>query len=715
MLFGKKDTGRNAGKNVSLRDIALAATALTALTGVVQTAHAQQSSSTSSEEVVVTGSRAARAGYVAPSPTTVVRSEVIDRQAATGVGQVLVQNPAFKGTRTPNANANNTSSPGQFTADLRALGGQRTLVLVDGARVVPYAAASNLNSPNTTDLNLLPTMMIDRVEVVTGGASAQYGSDAVAGVVNIFMKKDFDGLRIRAQAGESSEGDYQGQRFGFVAGKNLADNKFHIVASGEYDRNDGVDSYFSRDWGKKKQMLVSNGAAAAIGSNGLNLTNGLPALLVADNVNESLGAGGVILPATTNPAALRNMAFNADGTLHAFNRGLGTSASVMIGGEGDSILKGVGLLPPIKRYSFLTRLGYDFSDNFRGYVQAGYAESQATLFGAQLRRNTDTYRSDNPYLSTTVRTALGAATTFTMSRIYDDMGVVRYDVENKSPRVTVGAEGSFGSSGWDWDGHYSYGRNDYRQDTSNNTVLARYLFAIDAARDANGNIVCAATIPGGPRFNAAAAGCVPLNPFGEGNVSAAAIAYVNQAGYLATKYTQDSAAFNVKGEPFSTWAGKTSVAAGVEYRKEKETVTSSPLAAASAFVTAGNGAGWSGGFRRHRRLYRHDRAAGARRLLRQDSRFQRRLSLRRLQRRRRTEHVESWPRVGTGELAALPRHAIARYSRAGAERIVQPGLSRHQHGQHPRTGVGEHSAKRLARKSKPAAEKRPIRRRSVSY
>src|SRR5690606_18133077 len=111
-----------------------------------------------------------------------------------------------KGTRNPNSNATNTSSPGQWTADLRGLGGQRTLVLIDSSRVVPFAPASNLSVPTTTDLNLIPTLMIERVETVTGGASAQYGSDAVSGVVNILLRRDFVCVSVRAQRGLTDAG-----------------------------------------------------------------------------------------------------------------------------------------------------------------------------------------------------------------------------------------------------------------------------------------------------------------------------------------------------------------------------------------------------------------------------------------------------------------------------------------------------------------------------
>ena len=134
------------------------------------------------DDLVVNASRTAQSGLQAPTPTQIIGAEVLERQGVTTVMEVLNQNPAFKATRSPGANATNTSSPAQ-------IGGQRTLVLVNQSRVVPFAPTSNLGVPTTTDLNLFPTNMIERVDVVTGGASALYGSDAVSGVVNVIMRR----------------------------------------------------------------------------------------------------------------------------------------------------------------------------------------------------------------------------------------------------------------------------------------------------------------------------------------------------------------------------------------------------------------------------------------------------------------------------------------------------------------------------------------------
>jgi outer membrane receptor protein involved in Fe transport len=546
------------------------------------------------EELVVTGTRAARDGYQAPSPTNVISAVVIDNQAATGLGEILEQSGMVKGTRNPNSNATNTSSPGQWTADLRGLGGQRTLVLVDSSRIVPFAPASNLSVPTTTDLNLIPTLMVERVETVTGGASAQYGSDAVSGVVNILLRREFDGVRVRAQTGISEEGDAEERRIGVLAGWNSSDDRAHIVFSADWVDNDGVGDIYSRDWGRRETMIVS--------------TPGTPSLTWADDVHSALGDGGIIHQGrnatnTANvPFTLTGQTFDSDGSIRPFQYGYpltpGATSSTMIGGEGGSLMKGVSLVPAVERVASYARLGYDINDNLHGYATLGYSQSTGYLIAGQPRwTSTQLFiRAGNPFLPAAVNDAMTAQGVggFRMTRLGNDIGNNRYEVENKSPRFSAGLEGSFGE-GWDWDAHVSYGRNDYRTDSLNNPVIANLAFALDAVRDSNGNIVCAATIPGHARFNAAADGCVPLTLFGEGNASREAIEYMQGDPHAEVVYEQKTFGANLSGKLFATWAGPIAVATGFEYRDEEEEVTADPVGAAGGYFSA-NYAPYSGSF-----------------------------------------------------------------------------------------------------------------------
>lgn len=537
-------------------------------------------------EIVVTASRTAQNGLQAPTPTQVIGAEVLEKQGVTTVMEVLNQNPAFKATRSPGANATNTSSPAQATADLRALGGQRTLVLVNQSRVVPFAPASNLGVPTTTDLNLFPTNMIERVDVVTGGASALYGSDAVSGVVNIVMKKRYQGVEVTAQTGISQLGDYGTQRIGVLAGTSFGGGRGNIVVAGDYSTNDGMGDIYARDWGRDEYMIVSNSQRTTPGTPGF----GQPALILSPNVHNSLGAGSVII---SSIPGLTNMTFNSDGSIRPFQKGAIFGGQVMIGGEGESIIKGVAQIPDVERMTLYGSLYYDFSDSLTAYVEGGYSRSRGYLDGIAIRLASQTIQRDNAFIPASVRALLPAATqSFNISRIAYDLGKNYYEIINETPHGTVGLEGKLGGS-WKWDAHLSYGVNNYSAETHDNPISGNLAFAIDAVRDPlSGNIVCRAVLQNNP----AAAGCQPLNLFGEGNASVAARDYILGEGSSKVKYDQTTAAVNVVGEPFSTWAGPVSVAFGGEYRRETQKLTADAIGANNGFLTAGNAVPYSGEF-----------------------------------------------------------------------------------------------------------------------
>ncbi|WP_156840545.1 TonB-dependent receptor domain-containing protein [Novosphingobium aquimarinum] len=538
-------------------------------------------------EIIVSASRTTTDGLLAPTPTQVVSADVIERQAATTVMEVLNQNPAFKATRSPGANATNTSSPAQATADLRALGGQRTLVLVNQSRVVPFAPASNLGVPTTTDLNLFPTLMIDRVDVVTGGASALYGSDAVSGVVNIIMKRKYEGINATVQGGISEQGDYRTLRAGFIGGTSFADDRADLVVSVDYSDNNGVPDIYSRGWGREEWMIVSNGQRAQ---------NGLEAFLLARNVHNNLGQAGVI---TSAIPGLQGQTFNPDGTLRPFERGSISGGSTMIGGEGASIIKRTDLIPAVERLTAYGSLYYELTDSVTAFIEGGWSRSVGTLDGVPIRLSSFAIRSDNAFIPSQVQALLPAGTnSFNMSRIAYDIPNNVYEIINETPHGVIGFEADLGGK-WKMDGHASYGINYYTANTFKNPVRDNLNFALDAVDEGrflngtpNGNIVCRAVAQGNPN----AAGCVPLNLFGEYNYDQAAVDYIWGVGQAKVKYDQLSIAGNIVGEPFATWAGPVVVAFGGEYRKETQKLTADDVASNNGFLTAGNAVPYSGEF-----------------------------------------------------------------------------------------------------------------------
>ena len=445
-------------------------------------------------------------------------------------------------------------------------------MLINGSRVVPQAPSNNTGVPVTTDLNVIPTNMIDRVEVVTGGASAQYGSDAVAGVVNVLLKKQFRGIELTASSGISQYGDNARYRLGAIGGIDFAGGRGHFVASVEATESKEINDLYARKWGAEEWMIVTNSNFA---------TNGLPANVVAPNVKNNNSIGGKILG--PNNFTLRGYTFNADGTIRPYDAGSLNNGTYQIGGEGLSRNTGSSLIPGVRRVTTYARAEFAFSDAAVLSAEGGYTNTLAIFTGGLPNIASFTIQRDNAYLPQAVRDAMIAQniTSFTLSKGFYDMGNINFRVRNETPHVMLALEGDLGNS-WHYDTHYSYGKNIFRSNFTNNFAPAFYAFAADAVQ-VGGSIVCR-----GVRDNVpAAAGCVPLNVFGPQSIQRSAPGaqdYVNRAGFSRVGYVQHSAAVNVRGEPFATWAGPVSIAFGGEWRSEKQKLTAANI---GNFCTAG--------------------------------------------------------------------------------------------------------------------------------
>ena len=239
----------------SVRRYALATASVTALLTSAPMALADDAAAKDPEleEVVVTGSRVVRDGYDAPTPVNVLGADEIKAAAAPNIADFVNTLPSVAGSATA-ANSAGSLSNGQAgisALNLRALGTGRTLVLFDGQRSVVSAATGQV------DTNTFPQALISRVEVVTGGASSAYGSDAVGGVVNFILDKDYTGVKATAEYGETTYGDNENWKFNLTAGAKFAGGRGHVLFSGERVRQDGV-HYYSRDWNKSGYFGVRN-------------------------------------------------------------------------------------------------------------------------------------------------------------------------------------------------------------------------------------------------------------------------------------------------------------------------------------------------------------------------------------------------------------------------------------------------------------------------
>lgn len=528
------------------------------------------------EEVIVVSTRVVRDGYNSPTPTSVLGIEEIQADAPRNIADVVNQLPSVVGSDTPSITTASVSAgrAGINSLDLRSLGGNRVLVLLDGRRI-----ASSL-ATGVVDLNTFPQSLISRVEVVTGGASAAWGSDAVAGVVNFTLDKEFTGWKASVQGGTTKYGDDQGYNFSLTRGMDFADNRGHLILSGEAARQGGIrrpegTQGVPRPWYKGTKTLFNPNYTP---------TNGQPQLIVRDN-SGYLATPGLVF--TSGP--LRFTYFGPDGTPGQLNTGSLVRDPGFVGGDWEYADFGGDLSAELERKSIFGHASYDVTENIEVYAEAFYVDSDVNSEGVdQFNLGNIRIRPDNAFLPADLAAILVAdgQPTYNAGSTNGDLPPLTAIVTREMKRFVVGANGSFNMRGSDWLwGAYAQQSTGNIRNEALTTITSRYNKAIDAVRNANDQIVC--------RVNADAdttnddTACVPYNIFGEGTASDPAKNYVLGTSWLNTELVQDVAAVSMQGDPFSNWAGPISVATGLEYRKESVTGTNDPLSNTRSYF-AGN-------------------------------------------------------------------------------------------------------------------------------
>ncbi len=558
---------RSAGKTALLRGAAMAG-----VLSVSGGAAFAQSASAASEapaaapsnitEVVVTASRITRNGYTAPTPTTVVSAAQIQTAAPASIADYVNELPALVGSITPRvATTGASATVGANLLNLRALGANRTLVLLDGHRVAPTTLTGNI------DTGMLPSALVQRVDIVTGGASAAWGSDAVAGVVNFVLDRNFTGLKGDVQGGVSQRGDAGFLKTELSYGAKFAQDRGHILVSGEYLNDNGADPVTSRSW-FKSYKVINNPAYTP--------TNGQPLRIVAPNVGLGVATVGGLI---TSPGALRGAQFDNGGRPEPFNFGF-TSGVLSVGGDGQDVSQAIELAVPSRVYNLYSRASYDLTANINAYVEVGYAKADTTIFARPYERDGNiTIRNDNAYLDPAVKARMATAgvTSFSLGKIFLDWGPAEGVNDRHQVRIVTGLEGKLGGS-WAWDAYYQHGETHFTTgDYTNNPITANFNAAIDAVIGPSGQVACRSTL------TTPTNGCVPFNVFGSGRLTAATAAYMFGQSVQYTTIKQDVAAASIHGEPFSLWAGPVSIATGAEYRKEQYAATTDALSPSTPF------------------------------------------------------------------------------------------------------------------------------------
>jgi outer membrane receptor protein involved in Fe transport len=567
------------------------------------------------EEVIVSGSRlASSSGFTTPTPVTTLGEDEIERLNITNIGAGISQLPAFRPSNNPTTNGWGSFNVGAQIVNLRGLGVNRNLVLVDNRRFAP------VTREGTVDLNLIPSGLVQRTDVVTGGASAAYGSDAIAGAVNVILNKTLTGLKGQVDYGQSQEGDGENYHLSLAGGADFLDGRGHVVIGGEYDNQKGIGDCYTRDWCEGGSVITNSGVGALAGA---------PAFVRTPTGGGFFAnPGGVVAILNNNTAAtlpIRNLfgtggvSFNSSGDPIPYNLGKPASGNNAANGDVFPSMTTAQLLVPVERHTVFSHADFDINDSLRGFLEGSFGRVsgdvlQSRYFGAPIA-----VYNDNPFVPAQIRALLPpvsatpsgtrpSASAFNLAVLGQRQGNSASEVQTY--RVTFGLDGQINDS-WSWDAYYQYADTERDQSVRNNMVTgssrvinrpgsggvsnpdsnAYWAWANDPVYDpadaatpaAQRRIVCRATLSPDAALRTAASGCAPFNPFGEGRASQAALDYVYRTLEENIQIDQHVAAANLQGTVAELWAGDLAMATGIEFRRDSTALVHDKLSTSFAY------------------------------------------------------------------------------------------------------------------------------------
>lgn len=574
--------------------------ALFSAPAIAQDSVAGSASVDDGDVIVVTGSRIARPELDVASPIVAVTAQDIEKTGQTNLVDILIRNPALTGS-VGSSLAGGADVGYGYTGvnllNLRNLGTDRTLVLVNGKRHVagvPNSAA--------VDINTIPQELIERVDVLTGGASAIYGADGVSGVVNFVLKRDFEGLTATAQTGISSRGDAASQRFSILGGKNFADGRGNLTLGYEYNKSNRLHSSRRDFTGNpaKHYLMVQN--PDDFGVNDPNVydrypQNNLTWAFTSPKGLVELGNGDLIL----GDGSAYDPGIELPGTAFA----IGGTNTPVAGYFGD-------LQPSTRRHAFNLLSSYEFSPAARLYVEGKYVTSKAYSVGQPSFEFGTELLEDNAFLQERFP---GQVTPFIdddgdvilsdggipigafLYRDNFDLGIRGETNRRKTYRAVIGMEGQL-SDHLRYDVSYVFGRTTAKFVQTNNLIGDRFYAALDAVYDpVSGQNVCRTTLDpnaampgfaGSPTTFTPGANsiCRPLNLLGDGVASQEALNFVMADNVSRSRITQHVISGYLSGDTgafFNLPGGAVEFALGAEYRKEKTSDTPDPLLVSGDF------------------------------------------------------------------------------------------------------------------------------------
>jgi len=548
----------------------LLATALTSLgLSAPALAQAEQAATAAAdtETIVVTGSRLSRRDLDSSSPIVTLPAEILTAQGVPTLETALNQLPQLQPNTT--SSSNQSGGSGVLTADLRGLGPERTLVLVDGRRFNPA------NFSGLTDLATIPDLMLERVEVITGGASAIYGSDAIAGAVNFTLKRRFEGLQAQYTFGQTDRGDGQSHKVDVMMGVNAPDDRGNVTA------------YFS--YTKRDQVLMGDRAFSA-----------LPLLADATGRFQPFGSGNIPGGAIAlNAAQLAQIngvpdLNNASGACNTGNAGIRFTDP---GGRPEPFCRLRDqfnyaapnfLLRPLDRYQGAVTANYELTDGIEAYGQFFYTKKENAFQQAAEAVNPSSSGQPagtvlipnaltNPVLTQAQRTFFAANAaffdpdgdgTYTVrgyGRRFEEFGPRTVRFATDSFNATAGLRGKFdlGENAWRWDTFFQYQQVDETAERQNLLSRSRTTAGLDVVVNSNGTAACR---------NQVIPGCIPVNIFGLDTLTPQMADFLSVDTTTASTFKRTVAGGSLAGDLFKLPAGMVATAFGVEYRKDSFTI-----------------------------------------------------------------------------------------------------------------------------------------------
>ncbi len=503
------------------------------------------------DDIIVTGSRVISNGNNSPTPVTAVATETLNNMRPTSLTESVQVLPVFSGSRSQVSNASATGGVGGGNGvaaqlNLRNIGANRNLVLMDGRRVPPTSIT------NIVDADVIPQLLVQRVDVVTGGVSAVYGSDAVTGVVNFITDTKFNGIRAQAQAGISRYDDGAQKEFGVAFGTNLFADRGHFEASYQYRDDEGVLFRSDRPF-FTRPVVVGNGTT-------------IPFQLIENATLSAQPFGGRIT--CTGACAVNGQYFATDGVLSPFVNGTvyagTTTQSGGAGGYHDNSLKAAQTMQQL-----YGRFDFDLTENTHFFVSLGGTLKENRFFGDAPNLQNIVLSRTNAFLPTAISAQIPTAT-FNFNKVFDQAGRFGAEPESRQLIFTTGLNGKIGE--YDWNLAYTRGQTRLTTILLDNVNNQRLSAALDAVAGTGGTTVCYAATQAATA--AAYANCAPLNLFGPTSASAAAIDYILEDTTYVGRTEQDDIIADISGSPFSTWAGPVIVALSGEWRTQSFESTS---------------------------------------------------------------------------------------------------------------------------------------------